>query len=415
MANPQGKDDVSGKWDAAQRALRQLWVTLKRDNIPLLVLAVVAVILIGAIGYMAWEEGGQGQAYESEAIGPSRRVQNSVWWAIVTLITEGYGDFTAKTVGGRAVGVFVMFSGLVLMSMVTAVLASMFVERKIKEERGLQEVTSRDHMVMCGWNEHAEDVLTGVQMSRGAPGEVVLVNELEDEQISEVRYKLRGRLEAKFVRGDFTLESVLARANITRAASAIVLADTSGENTLKHADERAILATLAIKSLAPRVPVCVEVLNEKSEPHLRRARADEIILRGRHTGGLIASAVLSPGVPQTFETLLDFDVKTHVSRRPMPKTLVGKSFREAATHFIETSDEILIGITADPRELTINDILADDLSSIDLFIREKFAEAGQDVIGGRKIRLLVNPPPDYEIQEDDFGIVITGQGSESPA
>lgn len=413
MAKPHPSQDVPDSSIGIRRAWRQLWLTLRRDKVPELALAVVAVILVGAIGFMVYEQGGQ--ADEPGPIDGMRRVVNSLWWSVVTIITEGYGDYTPKTTPGRAVGAFVMFGGLILISLVTAVLASMFVERKIREERGLQAVTIRDHMVICGWNEHAEDVLTGVRMSRAAPKEVVLVNELEEERINDVRYQLRGALAIHFVRGDFTLESVLARANIARAGSAIVLADTSGEHSLANADERAILGTLAIKEVAPRVPVCVEILNEKSEPHLRRARADEIIVRGRHAGCLIASAVLSPGVPQAINTLLDFAMKTHVSRRPIPKEFIGRTFGELGAHFAEHGEHLLIGFAAAPRQITLTDILADDLSSIDQFIKQKFAEAGEDVVGGRRLRVLVNPPSDYLIQEDDFAIVITGQEDERPS
>ena len=118
---------------------------------------------------------------------------------------------------------------------------------------------------------------------------LVLVNELSEEEVESLKYKFRDH-DFRFLRGDFTREDVLARANITQAQSAILLADTSGQHSLEKADERTILGTLAIKSMAPEVKTCAELLNPENKQHLRRANVDEIIVRGEHIGNLLAGA-----------------------------------------------------------------------------------------------------------------------------
>jgi voltage-gated potassium channel len=59
-----------------------------------------------------------------------------LWWAIQTVTTVGYGDVTPKNVGGRIVATFVMLEGVALLAIVTAAIASTFVERARREREG---------------------------------------------------------------------------------------------------------------------------------------------------------------------------------------------------------------------------------------------------------------------------------------
>jgi voltage-gated potassium channel len=52
-----------------------------------------------------------------------------LWWAVQTVTTVGYGDIVPKDVAGRLVAVLVMLEGTALISIVTAAITSMFIER----------------------------------------------------------------------------------------------------------------------------------------------------------------------------------------------------------------------------------------------------------------------------------------------
>jgi voltage-gated potassium channel len=60
---------------------------------------------------------------------------DSVWWAIVTITTVGYGDHYPVTAGGRTTAVFVMFAGVGIIGALASILASFLIPPPKKEEK----------------------------------------------------------------------------------------------------------------------------------------------------------------------------------------------------------------------------------------------------------------------------------------
>jgi voltage-gated potassium channel len=53
---------------------------------------------------------------------------DGVWWAVVTVTTVGYGDKVPHSVGGRIVAMVLMFVGIGFLAVLTATVASQFVQ-----------------------------------------------------------------------------------------------------------------------------------------------------------------------------------------------------------------------------------------------------------------------------------------------
>jgi voltage-gated potassium channel len=60
---------------------------------------------------------------------------DALWWAIETVTTIGYGDYTPVTPGGRLVAVGLMTVGISLFTTLTAFLATWFLAGSLAEER----------------------------------------------------------------------------------------------------------------------------------------------------------------------------------------------------------------------------------------------------------------------------------------
>ncbi len=332
----------------------------------------------------------------------------AVWWSVVTVTTVGYGDVVPTTFVGRVIAFVVMISGLFLLSLMTATIASVFVSRKIKEGKGLEDVHDKDHIVICGWNENGLDVIKSLyhQLKPKVPM-VVLLNELPREEVDAILYHFPD-ITFRFVRGNFTKEEILARANMKRARAAILLTDSSGPHPPEKADERTIFGALAIKSLAPKVKTCAELIHAENKEHLKRANVDEIVVRGENNAAILAGAAAATGLSTVMKKLLDVDAEQKLWRARLPERLIGKTAGEAAAFFQEKYSAIMLALVTETQAMRLEDILSPDATAIDDFIRRKFTESGKDFFSSSKERISVqvNPPLDYVLTKNDAVIVL---------
>lgn len=360
----------------------------------------LGVILLGSVGVNYFEQGTKDSNIHS--------VWDGLWWAVVTIATVGYGDRFPVSVGGRIVGFLLMFFGVGMMSLFTATIASIFVEKKIKEGRGLETVKVKDHVVICGWNQHTEEVLAGLT-TYGSMGDapIVLINELSVDEIESLRSKY-DRYNLKFLRGDYVREDVLLRANIAKARFALIMADLSGGHSRERTDERTTLTALTIKYIAPHVKTIAELLDGENRQHLKRANVDEIIVRGEHIGSLLATAIKSPGLPRLITGMFSLGDTNKFWRVEIPKSFVGETFRDLSRYYREKQHAILIGFLKERKAMKLEDVLSDNTSVIDTFIREKIRESRKDFYYERdEARNIVNPPDDYVIGPDDYAVVLS--------
>jgi voltage-gated potassium channel len=66
---------------------------------------------------------------------------DSLWWAVTTVTTVGYGDVVPETAGGRIVAAGLMLTGLGLIPLITSVVVSILVAQGSRESR---EAEARD-------------------------------------------------------------------------------------------------------------------------------------------------------------------------------------------------------------------------------------------------------------------------------
>jgi voltage-gated potassium channel len=82
-----------------------------------------------------------GAAESTVSSGDFASVWDGVWWATVTVTTVGYGDLTPTTVQGRLIGMVLMFVGIGFLSLLTASVASRFVNQESGDDhREVMEV-----------------------------------------------------------------------------------------------------------------------------------------------------------------------------------------------------------------------------------------------------------------------------------
>ncbi|NLJ45978.1 MAG: hypothetical protein GX430_05400 [Treponema sp.] len=383
-------------------ALSDRWNSLKNDavraNLPRLLLFFLAAVGAGAVLVHLAEAG--------QEDGMFRRLFDGIWWSVVTIASVGYGDKYPRTDVGRSFAILLILSGVVLTSLISGTIASIFVERRIREGKGLRDVKLKRHILVCGWNSNARNVLEGIAASgEAARTSVVLVSMMESDLFEDLKTRYPG-LDLRFVRGDHTQEAVLRRASAGAAHACVLLPDETGPGGASNADERTIMACLAVKALNPEIHAGAEILKPESEQHLVRAQADDVIVNGEFSGRLLSAAGFEPGLPGAARKL--FSGETRLRQSPIPSSLVGKTFREASGWYLSERSAVLIGVLSKGKGMALEDLLSDDSSAIDAFIKRKFQEAEMDLAretgAGDEIHLA--PGPDYVIRDSDWAFTV---------
>lgn len=81
-----------------------------------------------------------------ERVAPGANIHDygdALWWAVVTATTVGYGDRYPVTAAGRGVAVILMLVGIGLVGVVTATVASYFIEQRQREDPRLAVLEER--------------------------------------------------------------------------------------------------------------------------------------------------------------------------------------------------------------------------------------------------------------------------------
>lgn len=118
-----------------------------------------SVVAIGAAAVLIFEIDAPGATIRSYG--------DAVWWAIVTVVTVGYGDYTPVTVPGRVVAVVMMFAGVSVLSVVTAAVASRWIGRAQSEASPDETVTIADLQQQLAQIQAELARLTGPKEGRG--------------------------------------------------------------------------------------------------------------------------------------------------------------------------------------------------------------------------------------------------------
>ncbi len=383
----------------ARASISAFFRTLHRERVFLLIQAVVLLIVLGALGFTLTEPG-QGPWYN--------RFGQGLWWALVTLATVGYGDVVPVTFLGRLVGTVVILGGVLSLSLLTATVASVFVERKFRRERGLEPIQTTQHILILGWHEDAEILLDHLFKRLPQEVPVALVNKMPPEQMDALKEKY-SKHETFYLWGDYSREETLQKANVQGAFKAIILAERQPGEGAAQVDQRTLFTALTLKALNTKIRILAELLRQENRAYLERAGVEEVIIRGQYDSSIMAGAIASPGLFKVLTTLLTGEVQ-NLWAMEVPARFQGHAVRELAAYLQEGYQAILVALYTEGRVLSMDDLLSDQPSAIDEFIRRKFAETKMTHLFGRaKVECLINPPNHLILGPHQYAVVIAAQ------
>jgi voltage-gated potassium channel len=295
-------------------------------------------------------------------------------------------------------------AGVVLVSLFTATTSSLLVARRIKEGDTLDAETLDGHTIICGWNRNVPRMLAA--LSKAGERDVVLINEATTDVV-EPHLKAYAGLRMLFVRGSFTQESILAGAGLKQAAHAVLVPDESGGGTEEGDEQKTVLAALVIKELNPQIRLIVHVLKREDAAHVKRAKADEVIVTDEFTGELLANHVAHPGAPQALSELMSTETGHTLKAFEVPSNFVGSPVGNFVQYLRDNGNQLLLGFAVREEGFGLSQAMRGGSDYITEFIQQQVQAAGISMSTDEHVVVRLNPPPDYVIGAKHSALVVT--------
>ena len=275
-------------------------------------------------------------------------------WGVQTILGQGDSSYVTSPVG-FVIGWFFSLFGLAIVGTITGALVALVIDMLLKEGQGLGAAGYRDHIVVCGWNATARDLIAELK-GDDYRSRIVLVADVDKNPAGDGVY---------FVRGDSTDVGALERAGIRDAAAALIFPVSSTND----ADMHSILTIMAIESIAPGVRTVAEVNNPRHAEHFRRAKVDEILVTSALASRLLARSALYPGLSELVTDIVSGGEGSELYRVTLPEEYCGLSIDDLSARMRAEHRATLVAIT-------------------------------------RGQRTVVNPATDFRVQPDDDALVI---------
>ena len=243
----------------------------------------------------------------------------SIYMAVITVSTVGYGEVRPLTANGRALAVAVILLAVATLGYSATAIGAYLADghlvhdfRRRRMERAIRRL--RDHYVICGGGRFGREVAEEFSRSR-APFVVV---ELDPEECDIATLK-----DALFVRGDAGNDEALQAAGVERAAGLV---------SALPEDDANLFVVLSARQLNPRLTIITQATEQRSIDKLRLAGADRVVSPYRIAGHSMASALLRPAVVSFLDAAHLERTGLRLEEVPVPEhsPLIGKSLREAS-------------------------------------------------------------------------------------
>ena len=280
-------------------------------------LAMLALILIGVIGYASMVEGDHGFV-------------DAVYMTVITLSTVGYGEIIDMTnnPAGRIFTMVILLFGMGIFAYTVPLIAAFLIEGHVfnvfsrrRMEKQIASLTG--HTIVCG--DSGSTWFVAEELIR-TKRDVVLVVPLEDDL--DLTRRLFGDVPALV--GDASDDDVLVAAGIERASGVIAGMESDKDN---------VLIVFTARRLAPGARIVASLENPALEAKLRVAGADAVVSPSKIGGLRIASELVRP-------TVVGF---------------LDKMLRDEASAGLRV-EEITIGEDSPYRSKTIEDLQIHDVS-----------------------------------------------------
>ena len=232
-------------------------------------------IVFGTVGIMIFERG-VNDGFQD--------LSDGLWWCIVTITTVGYGDISPVTIPGKLVAICIMFIGLAFYASLTGVISQTLIVRSRREKRRrMEENMFTKHIIICGWNHHAQVICQQVLEDEEQLVLVLSTKEQESTKPAQLFFKCL----------DPTQKKSLEEAKIEHAHAVVLLSDEQLPNPTDR-DARNILIAMNVLSIRDNIPIVFQLEDENNREHVQQLGIHNILQISKIAGTEVQKMLPEP-------------------------------------------------------------------------------------------------------------------------
>ena len=274
---------------------------------------------------------------------------DTTYWNVVSynlLAITGNDYVYVESAWTRVIGILVLILGVAGLSAITGWVSSAFVARRLSPERGVRKMQGmREHIIVCGWKNDLKSLLFGILRKNRdlKASDLILISNVDDMKLQPLRdeEELRG---LNILRGDFTEEQTLMKANVKAAAKVLIIGENQENLDEELVDSRVFVCALLTRKLNAGCPICAEIRTERYRNYLENQRVAEVVFVEEYTRYILTTSTNYSGMSKVMSSFLDNGDGVSVQITPVAGKWVGKSYGELFRWYKREQNVLLLGV-----------------------------------------------------------------------
>jgi len=119
-------------------------------------------------------------------------------------------------------------------------------------------------------------------------------------------------------------------------------------------DAKTLIGALTVKEYDPGIYVCLQLFDPHSVHHADVCRADEVVVVGALSSGLLSRAVLDPGSSRAISSLVRIEEQCEIYLIDLPTDWRGKRFDEMLPIAKDRLNVLLVAVEPKDESLVVN-------------------------------------------------------------
>ena len=274
-------------------------------NLLLIFLGLILLLITGMVGYSYLEGWGW---------------IDSLYMTFISLSTVGFQEVRPLNIISRFFTMFIVLSGLILISLLSASVTSIFVRRELiinfksnKMKKKIQR--QKDHVILCGAGDTGRTIVNEFQIAR----QPLIVIEQDEETVTLLSEQYPKML---FIVGDATKDEVLIEAGVEQAKGLI--------STLSQ-DRDNLFVVISARNLNPELNIIARSVDQHTAGKMYKAGATHVISPNLTEGMRMAAIVLRPNLVGFLDVMMhDDELQLRLEEVTVPEntSFEGKTLRE---------------------------------------------------------------------------------------